>query len=127
MGFPINDRKRVAKVLGLEIYEVNELLKRMNGHFRKNGIDNKEIARSFFILLDILRRKKKQYIDLSVPLLDFKHKGIEKYRVDIVKLQDEGLSPEKIAKHLKSKKDAPSLSTIKRYLNSLADWRKQNG
>ena len=41
MGFAINDRKRVAKVLGLEIHEVNELLKRMNGHFRKNGIDNK--------------------------------------------------------------------------------------
>jgi hypothetical protein len=127
MGFKINHRKRVAKLLGLEIHEVNELLNRMNGHFRKNGIDNDEIARSFFILGDIQTKKETQRIKFSVPLLDFKHKGIINYRVKIVTWRDKGFSAEYIAKRLKAKEDAPSLSTIKRYLKAVSDWRKNNG
>lgn len=127
MGFYISYINRVAILLGLSEEEVYELLKRMNGHFRKHGIDNEQIAKSFFILSDIQMKKETQRIKLSVPLLGFKHKGIEKYRVEIVKLQDKGMSVEKIAKHLKGKKDAPSLSTVKRYLKALSDWRKNNG
>ena len=93
MGFKTNHRKRLAKAFGLSLDEVNELLQRMNGYFRKNGIDNEEIAKSFFILNDILHRKEKQRIKLSIPLFGFKSKGIEKYRVEIVKFDEQGLSP----------------------------------
>jgi len=127
MGFKINHRKRAAETLGISLDEVNELLKRINGHLRKFGIDNEEIAKSFFILKDILDRKEAQRIILSIPLLMFTHKGIKKYRVEIVNMFDAGFSINKIYQVLKLKKDAPSLSTIKRYISALKDWRSENG
>jgi len=127
MGFKINHRKKAAKTLGISLDEMNELLKRMNGHFRKFGVDNDEIAKSFFILKHILDRKEQQRIDLSIPILKFTQKGVKKYRVEIVKMFDDGLSINKIYKELKLKKDAPSLSTIKRYISALKDWRQNNG
>ena len=63
---------------------------------------------------------------MSIPLLGFKSKGIEKYRVEIVKLDKEGLSPQKIVNHIKGRKYEVSLSTIKRYLNALKNWRSEN-
>jgi len=126
MSFEINYKQRVSKILNISIDEVGELLKRAEGHCRKNGANRYELARMFFILEDINNRKEKQRIKDSAPLLGFKHKGIDKYRGEIVRLQEDGLSAEKTAKYLCRKKDAPSLSTIKRYLKALSNWRKNN-
>ena len=68
MGFKINHRKRLAKAFGLSLDEVNELLQRMNGYFRKNGIDNEEIAKSFFILNDIWCGYTNSYLEYLVIL-----------------------------------------------------------
>lgn len=127
MGTKINYTKRTAQVLELEEYEVNELVKRMYGHFKTNGIAKDEIVKSFFILQSIYERKEKIRLETTAPLLDFKNKGIKLYRGNIVKLHDAGLSTHEIHKHLKLKKDAPSLSTIKRYIKSLQEWRINNG
>lgn len=127
MGFKINHRKRLAKLLNLSLDEVNEFLKRINGHLQKHGTNSDEIAKSFFILRDILHRKEQQRIKLTLPLLGFKNIGLKKHRVEIVKLFDKGLSVANIHKSIKLKKDAPSLSTVKRYIKALRDWRLENG
>jgi len=127
MGFKIHHMARVAKLLSLSVDESHELTKRMHGHLKKSGLNQDEIAKSFFVLNDIWKRKEEQKIKLSVPLLGFKNKGIEKYRIEIVKLKTEGLSADKIAKTLKNKKDAPSVSTIKRYIKALKEWRLNHG
>lgn len=127
MGFYINYRNRVAKQFSLSLDETNELLKRIRGHFKKHGISEDEIAKSFFILRDIIKKKEEQKLRTSIPELNFKNKGIEKYKIQIVKLLDKNLSSYKIYEELKLKKDCPSLSTIKRYVKALMDWRKNNG
>ncbi|QOP45692.1 hypothetical protein [Sulfurimonas paralvinellae] len=128
MGTKINYTKRASQILEIEEYEVNELVKRMYGHFNKNGFAKDEIVKSFFILNDIKIRKEKIRLETTAPLLGFKNKGIEQYKGNIVKLHDEGKSTHEIHKNLKlNKKDAPSLSTIKRYIKSLQEWRSNNG
>jgi len=127
MGFKINHSARAATLLHLSLDESHELSKRMYGHLIKNGLSQDQIAKSFFILRDIWMRKERQRIRLSVPLLGFKNKGIEKYRIEIAKLQDEGLSANQIAKVLQKKKDAPSVSTSKRYIKALKEWRLNHG
>jgi len=59
--------KRTAKTLGLEGYEVNELIKRMHRHFKKNGIDKEEITKAFFILQSIYERKEKIKLETTAP------------------------------------------------------------
>lgn len=127
MGFFIDYKKRVAKQFSLSLDETNELLKRMHGHFKKNGISNNEIAKSFFILREIIKRKEEQKLKTSIFDLDFKHKGIKKYKIEIVKLFDKGFSSYKIYEELKLKKDCPSLSSIKRYIKTYKKWRQNNG
>lgn len=126
MGFKINYRKRVAIQFGLSEEETNELLKRLHGHLKRHGVSHEEIAKSFFILREILERKEKQRIRQNVPQLGFKNKGIEKYKIEIVKLYEQGLSAEKIHHTLKLKKEAPSLSTIKRYIKAFKEWKGTN-
>lgn len=126
MSFPINYKQRVADQFDLSTDEVNELLKRMHGHFKKHGISHKEIARSFFILNNIKIRKEQQRIKQCVPVLGFKHKGIELYRVEFVKKYNKGISCEQIYKDIRLKKDAPSLATVKRYIKAYKEWRSKN-
>jgi hypothetical protein len=126
MAFEINYKQRMSKILNISIDEANELLKRGERHLKKNGTNRHELARMFFILEDIYTRKEEQRIKDSAPLLGFKHKGIERYRGEIIRMHEDGTSAEKVAKHLCRKKDAPSLSTIKRYLKAVRDWR-ENG
>lgn len=118
---------RAAKTLGLSIDETKELSNRMYGHFDKNGIYKDEIIKSFFILESIYHRKEQIRLETTAPLLGFKNIGIQIYKGTIVKLHDTDLSSHDIHKHLKLKKDAPSLSTIKRYIQSLREWRLENG
>lgn len=127
MGFFIDYRKRVAQQFSLSVDETNELLKRMHGHYKKNGISHEEIAKSFFVLRNIVHRKEDQKLKTSVPQLNFKNKGIEKYKIEIVKFLDKGISTTKIFEAIKLKKNAPSLSTIKRYIKAFNDWRNNNG
>lgn len=127
MSFKINYPQRMAKTLkNLSKDEVKEFLKRAEGHLQKHGNHRLSIAKMFFILDEIYDRKEKQRIKDSAPLLGFKHKGIGEYRGEIVRLHEEGSSAEKIAEKLKAEKDAPSLSTIKRYIKAVSDWR-ENG
>ena len=107
--------------------EVRELAKRMNGHFKKHGTTKDEIIRSFFILQDIRNRKESLQQKFLAPDLGFKQKGISLYKSEIVKLYNQGLSAGKIYDALKYKKEKPSLSTIKRYLKSYREWRRENG
>ena len=118
---------RAAKILSLSIDETKELSNRMYGHFDKNGIKKDEIIKSFFILASIYYRKEQIRLETTAPLLGFKNKGIQVYKGIIVKLHDAKLSSHEIYKHLKLKKDAPSLSTIKRYIKTLKEWRLENG
>jgi hypothetical protein len=127
MGVKINYTKRASEILNLTEDEVRELSKRMHGHFRRNGIDRDAIVKSVFILQDIYERKEKIKEATTAPLLDFKSKGIKLYKGNIVKLYDDGFSTREIHKKMKHKKDAPSLSTIKRYISKLKDWRANNG
>lgn len=127
MSFEINYKQRMSKTLNISIDEVSEFLKRAEGHLKKNGVNRHELARAFFILENINNRKVEQRIKDSAPLLEFKHKGIVKYRGEIVRLYQNEVSAERIAKKLNVKKDAPSLSTIKRYLKALNAWREDNG
>ena len=127
MSFEINYKQRVSKILDISIDEVSELLKRAEGHIRKNGVNRHELAKMFFILENINNRKEEQRVKDRAPLLEFKHKGIVKYRGDIVRLYQNEVSAERIAKKYNGKKDAPSLSTIKRYLKALNTWREDNG
>jgi hypothetical protein len=99
----------------------------MYGHFKQNGIKKEQIVKSFFILASIYQRKEQIKLDTTAPLLGFKNIGIKIYKGTIVKLHDACLSSHEIYKHLKQKKDAPSLSTIKRYIKSLKEWRLENG
>jgi len=123
----IDYKSRAAKTLGLTVCETNELIKRMYGHLNKNGILKDEIVKSFFILESIYQRKEHIRLETTAPLLGFKNKGIQFYKGTIVKLFDEKLSAHKIHNNLKLKKEAPSLSTIKRYIRSLKNWRLENG
>ena len=128
MSFKINYPQRMAKTLkNLSKDEAKEFLRRAEGHLQKHGNNRLSIAKMFFILDEIYDRKEKQRIENSAPLLDFKHKGIDRHRGEIVRLHEEGLSAEKIANELCRKKDAPSISTIKRYLKAVSDWREING
>jgi len=127
MGAKINYTKRTAKILNITEDEVRELSKRIYGHFKKNGIQKNEIIKSFFILESIYTRKEKIKLETTAPLLGFKNKGIKLYKGNIVKLYDLGLSTHDIYKQLKSKKDVPSLSTIKRYIVALKEWRFEDG
>ncbi|WP_457746286.1 hypothetical protein [Sulfurimonas sp.] len=119
--------KRAAKALELEEYEVNELAKRMLGHLKKEQLSKDAIIKAFFILQDIKERKEQIRIQTTAPLLNFKNKGIALYRGTIVKLHKQGLSTYKIFDTLKRKKDAPSHSTIKRYLKTLKEKGYING
>jgi hypothetical protein len=119
--------KRAAITLGLSSDETKELSNRMYGHFKKHGIKKDEIIKSFFILQHIYYRKEQIKLKTTAPLLGFKNKGIKIYKGDIVKFFDAGLSSHEINKRLSVKKDAPSLSTIKRYINTLKAWRLENG
>lgn len=127
MSTKINYTRRAAKTLNLEEYEVNELIKRMYGHFKKNGIEKNEITKAFFILQSIYERKEKIKLETTAPLFGFKHKGIELYRGTIVKLHKKGKSTHKIYDTLKRKKDAPSHSTIKRYIKALTQRSEHHG
>jgi len=127
MGVKINYIKRASTTLNLAEDEIRELSKRMHGHFVKNGIDRDEIVKSFFILQKIYERKERIKEATTAPLLDFKNKGIQLYKGKIVKLYDLKFSTHEIYKHLTLKKDAPSLSTIKRYIVALKKWRSNNG
>lgn len=127
MAFEINYKQRMANILNLSRDEVNEFLKRSEKHLKKNGTNRLELARMFFILEDIYIRKEEQRIKESAPLLGFKHNGIQRYRGEIIRLHEEGTSAEKIAKHFYRKKDAPSLSTIKRYIKAVKSWKENDG
>ena len=127
MSTKINYTKRTAKTLDLEEYEVNELIKRMHGHFKKNGIEKDEITKAFFILQSIYERKEKIKLETTAPPLKSTQKGMKLYRGRIVKLHDAGQSTHAIYKDLKFKKDAPSLTTIKNYIRLLKEWRMNNG
>ena len=127
MGTKINYLKRTANILNITEDETRELSKRMYGHFKKNGIKKDEVLKSFFILGRIYDRKEKIRLETTAPLLGFKNKGIQLYKGKIVKLYDLKFSTHEIYKHLTLKKDAPSLSTIKRYIVALKKWRSNNG
>ncbi len=127
MGVKIDYRARAAKTLGLTLDETNELVKRLHGHYKKFGIDKDQIEKSFFIFQEIYKRKEQITLQTTAPLLGFKHKGIELYRGLIVKLHKQGLSTHEIHKKIYRKKDAPSHSTIKRYIKTLKVWEQNHG
>lgn len=127
MSFKIDYSKRVANLLGLSTDEVKELLKRLEGHYKKHGVTKFEIARSFFVLRDIFTRKQIQKLEQSAPNLGFKHRGLIAYKKEIVHMVSEGFGSQKIYYTLQHKKDAPSLATIKRYVKAYIEWRSLNG
>ncbi len=127
MGVKIDYRVRAAKTLGLSLDETNELIKRLHGHYKRFGIDGDQIEKSFFILQQMYERKEQIKLQTTAPLLGFKHRGIKLYRGLIVKLHKEGLSTHEIHKKIYRKKDAPSHSTIKRYLKALKERNLNNG
>ncbi|MBA1432447.1 MAG: hypothetical protein FAF04_02360 [Epsilonproteobacteria bacterium] len=127
MGTKIDYTKRAAKTLELTLDETHELVKRLHGHYKKFGIDRDQIEKSFFILQQIYDRKEQIKLQTTAPLLGFKHKGIELYRGLIVKLHKQGLSTHEIHKKIGRKKDAPSQSTIKRYIKALKEWSANHG
>lgn len=125
MAFNKNFIRRHAKVLRLTEAEMKDLVKRMLGHLQMHGLNEFELARSFFVLKEICTRKIQKELENNIPEFGFKQRGIILYRVEIVDLLNEGYGSQKIHNALSDKANCPSLATIKRYIKAYKEFKEE--